>query len=271
MGKPLVNHERSSPIWEITDSKNPRKWLYDRERTGRMSDRETDGSEQTEEAEIGAEIEDDNADMVSILGDAYRGELDRETTWRSRLDQTTTWAVTVVAAILTWAFSSPDNPHYIIIVGVLAVAMFLLIESRRYRDYDIYRSRIRLFQQNLIADVLDPAQGIEHEDWRVELSSDYRKPTLKVSMQEALGNRLRRIYLPLLVVLLIAWLFRITAFAPSEEMLATAAIAVVPGTLVVTVVGIFYVAVFVTALWPRNREAKGEFREGEPGEWKDSQ
>lgn len=65
--------------------------------------------------------------------------------------------VTVVAAILTWAFSSPDNPHYVILVGILILSLFLLIEARRYRDYDVYRSRVRLFQQNLLADALDPS------------------------------------------------------------------------------------------------------------------
>jgi len=102
--------------------------------------------------------------------------------------------VTVVAAILTFAFSSADNPHYIILVGILAVSLFLLIEARRYRDYDVYRSRVRLFQQNLLADALDPSEGLEHEDWRSKLSQDYRRPTLKVSTWEATANRLRRIY-----------------------------------------------------------------------------
>jgi len=67
--------------------------------------------------------------------------------------------VTVVAAILTFAFSSADNPHYIILVGILAAVSSLLIEARRYRDYDVYRSRVRLFQQNLLADALDPSEG----------------------------------------------------------------------------------------------------------------
>lgn len=235
-----------------------------------MSDRETDGSGQTEDAKVGAEIEDDNANMASVLGDAYRGELDRETTWRSRLDQTTTWGVTVVAAILTWAFSSPDNPHYIILIGVFIVTVFLLIEARRYRDYDIYRSRVRLFQQNLLADALDPSQGIEHEDWRRKLSNDYRTPRLKVSMGEATANRLRRVYLPLMAILFIAWLFRITAFSPDESLLTTAAIGVIPGSIVVGIISLYYIIVIATAFWPRSREAKGEFREGDPGEWKDS-
>lgn len=218
---------------------------------------------------IGEDIAGTLTEMSSILGDAYRGELDRETTWRSRLDQTTTWAVTVVAAILTWAFSSPDNPHYVILVGGLAVTIFLVVEVRRYRAYDVYRSRVRLFQQNLIADALDPDQGLEHDDWRRELSRDYRTPTVKVSIPEATGNRLRRIHLPLLTVLLVAWIFRIVAFPDSGGPLATASISSIPGYLVLLFVGLVYGVLAVIALWPRDREAKGEFRPGDPGRWKE--
>ena len=235
-----------------------------------MTDKPSDDSERAKQAELGSEIAGDSTEMNSILGDAYRGELDRETTWRSRLDQTTTWGVTVVAAILTFAFSSADNPHYIILVGILVLSFFLLIEARRYRDYDVYRSRVRLFQQNLLADALDPSEGVEHEDWRSKLSRDYRTPTLKVSTAEATANRLRRIYLPLLAVLLIAWLFRITAFAPNESPLTTATIAVVPGIFVIAVIALYYIATIMIALWPRDREAKGEFREGDSKDWKES-
>lgn len=223
--------------------------------------------EAADQSGLGARMVDDVSDMGSILGDGYRGELDRETTWRTRLDQTTTWAVTVVAAIITWAFSSPDNPHYIILVGVLAVTIFLFVEARRYRDYDVYRSRIRIYQANLLADALDPSRELEHENWRAELGQDYRRPTLKVSTQEAVANRLRRVYLALLAVLLAAWLFRITVFAPGDW-LATAAIAAIPGSTVVAVVGAFYAVVLAVAFWPRDREAMGEFRKGDPGEWK---
>lgn len=221
-----------------------------------------------DESELGHEIEQDISNMSSVLGDAYRGELDRETTWRSRLDQTTTWGVTIVAAILTWAFSSPDNPHYVILVAISIVLMFLLIEARRYRDYDVYRSRVRLFQQNLLADALDPSRGVERENWRIELSDDYRRPTLKISILEAVANRLRRIYLALLIVLLVAWLFRVTAFTPRAEWIAAASIANASGIAVISLLAVFYVAVLVLAFWPRDREAMGEFRDGETGEWK---
>ena len=235
-----------------------------------MAEETPDDSKLPEESNLDSQVADQSTELSTILGDAYRGELDRETTWRSRLDQTTTWGVTVEAAILTWAFSSPDNPHYIILVGILALSFFLMIEARRYRDYDVYRSRVRLFQENWLADALDPSAGIELKEWRSKLSQDYRTPTLKVSIWEATANRLRRIYFPLLAVLLVAWIFRITAFAPNENLLETATIAIVPGIVVVTVIALYYIAAILLVLWPRDRKAKGEFREGDPKEWKES-
>ena len=101
------------------------------------------------------------------------------------------------------------------------------------------------------------------------MSKDYRRPTLKVSGAEALANRLKRVYLALLGVLLVAWVFRITAFVPRQDWLTTAGIARVPGIAVVASVGIFYVALLSIAFWPRERQAKGEFHEGDPEEWKE--
>ncbi len=220
--------------------------------------------------EIGREMVDDSTGLGSVMAHVYRGEIDRVGTWRERLDETTTWAVTLMAAILTWAFSSPDNPHYILLIGILIVTIFLGIETRRYRDYDVFRSRARVIQENLFANALDPSQGIESHEWRAELSKDYRRPTLKVSVHEALANRLRRVYLALLSVLFVAWVFRITAFAPRQDWLTTAEIARISGGAVVTVVGVFYVVLLGVTFWPHERHAKGEFREGDPDDWKET-
>lgn len=172
-----------------------------------MTDDADDGFDPAarEEREIGREMVDESTGLGSVMAHAYRGEMTRVTTWRGRLDQTTTWAVTVIAALLTWAFSAADNPHYILLVGMVVVAVFVGVEARRYRDYDVYRSRVRLIQQNLLANALDPSRGVELRDWRRELGEDYRRPTLKVSLGEALANRLRRVYLPLFGILLVAW------------------------------------------------------------------
>ncbi|ELY90095.1 DUF2270 domain-containing protein [Natrinema altunense] len=237
-----------------------------------MSDSSGDEFDPTapDQREIGREMVDDSTGLGSVMAHAYRGEIDRVGTWRQRLDETTKWAVTLMAAILTWAFSSTDNPHYILLIGIVVVAIFLGIEARRYRDYDVFRSRTRVIQENLLANALDPSQGTESHDWRAELSRDYRRPTLKVSLGEALANRLRRVYLPLLGVLLVAWVFRITAFAPRQDWLTTAEIGRIPGIVVITAVGVCYVVLLGITFWPRERRAKGEFREGDPDDWKET-
>ena len=237
-----------------------------------MTDSSSDEFDPTapDQREIGREMVDDSTGLGSVMAHAYRGEIDRVGTWRQRLDETTTWAVTLMAAILTWAFSSTDNPHYILLIGIVVVTIFLGIEARRYRDYDVFRSRARVIQENLFANALDPSQGTENHDWRAELSRDYRRPTLKVSVYEAVANRLRRVYLALLSVLLIAWIFRITAFVPRQDWLTTAGIARLPGIVVVAVVGVFYVVLLGVTFWPHERHAKGEFHDEDPEELKET-
>ena len=77
-------------------------------------------------------------------------------------------------------------------------------------------------------------------------------------------------YLALLSVLLIAWIVRITAFAPRQDWLTTAGIARIPGIVIVAAVGVFYVVLLGITFWPRERHAKGEFREGDSDDWKDT-
>lgn len=237
-----------------------------------MTDSSSDEFDPTapDQREIGREMVDDSTGLGSVMAHAYRGEIDRVGTWRQRLDETTTWAVTLMAAILTWGFSSTDNPHYILLIGIAVVTIFLGIEARRYRDYDVFRSRARVIQENLFANALDPSQGTENHDWRAELSKDYRRPTVKVSVYEALANRLRRVYLALLGVLLVAWVFRITAFAPRQDWLTTAEIARIPGIAVVAVVGVFYVVLLSVTFWPHERHAKGEFHKRPPDDRKET-
>lgn len=62
------------------------------------------------------ELFDETMGPGSAMAHLYRGEIHRMELWRGRLDRTTYWAVTIIAAILTWAFSSRDNPHYLILM-----------------------------------------------------------------------------------------------------------------------------------------------------------
>ncbi|HET7324115.1 MAG TPA: DUF2270 domain-containing protein [Halococcus sp.] len=221
--------------------------------------------EAKDEREIGREMVDQSTGLGSVAAHMYRGEMDRVTTWRQRLDETTKWAVTVIAAVLVYAFSGGAS-HAVLLAGIVVTAMFLGIESRRYQHYDIYRSRVRMIQENLLANALDPSQGVEHRDWRAELSEDYRNPKLKIRYREALQRRLQRVYLPMLGVLLAGWIFRITALTKGP-IIEGATLGSVPGFVIMGAVSVFYLGVLAVTFWPQKRQAKEEFDETDYGEW----
>jgi uncharacterized membrane protein len=223
--------------------------------TGQSSEAPPDDS--TPASSVGEGLLDEDMGPSSALAHLYRGELHRMKFWRERLDQTTNWVVLLIAAVLTWAFSSPSNPHYVLLVGDAAVVMFLFVEARRYRAYDLWRSRVRDLQQNVWAVGLDPEMEVDETAWRERLARDYHTPVLKISTEEAVAHRLRRVYLALFTVLNGAWLLRVTAFGetPWPE---SAAVGSVPGLVVTAAVLGLYVAAVVVCCRPRTWHADGE-------------
>ena len=203
----------------------------------------------------------------SSMAHLYRGEVHRMTRWRERLDRTTNWAVTVIAAILTWAFSDPTNPHYLVLVGLVTLGVFLCIEAHRYRGFDVWRSRVRLIQENVWAPGLDPSRDVTDESWRRKLSDDYHQPTIKIPFEEALAHRLRRVYLALFTVVNAAWFIRVTAFADGADWPASAAIGVVPGTVVTATVALVYLAGIVITVRPREWHSRSELRTERIDDW----
>jgi uncharacterized membrane protein len=235
-----------------------------------MSDTQADFDPQSrEEREIAGEAARDRSDFLSLMGHTYRGELGRTTSWRTRIDRTTNWAVVLTATLLTWAFSGDSRPHYILLIGIVMVTIFLGIEARRYRVYDVWRSRVRMLEENVFANALDP-EGVEHSNWRELLSEDLRQPTVKTPLVEAVSRRLRRVYFALISVLLVAWVVRLTVFATTPTGLGdTATVGQIPGTIVLTSVGAYYAAVLVLTFWPGRRRAKGELQSRtESEEWR---
>jgi uncharacterized membrane protein len=196
---------------------------------------------------VGARLGDDPSTWATLTGDIYRGEIDRMSTWRGRLDQTTNWAVVIVAAILTWAFSGSDRPHYVILIGIFAVTAFLAMEAIRYREYDVWRTRVRTLQEGPFADMYDPGAR-RGRDWGSTLASQFRDPTFTITFRESLTHRLRRSYLALLLILFAAWIARITVFRPNETWERSAAILGISGRFVTVAVGAFYAVVIALAV-----------------------
>lgn len=223
----------------------------------------TDNSESTTggpDGRIGDGIPDDESAFAGLTGEFYRGEVERMASWRGRLDQTTNWAVVVVAAILTWAFSSANNPHYVILIGVFGVAAFLAMEAVRYREYDIWRRRVRILQKDLFAEMYSPDPSGD-TGWQTELSEGLRDPRFNISYRQALAHRLRRSYLALLLLLLAAWIARITVFEASETWQQTSSILVIPGELVTGIVVAFYLVALSVAAWTAREGRVREFQE----------
>ena len=95
-----------------------------------------------------------SAPEIGALAHLYRGELYRSTVWRTRLDATTNWAVVTTGIALSLTFSSPTaSPLPLVLVGLL-VAVFLCIETRRYRFFDFWRIRAHVLEVQFFGPIL---------------------------------------------------------------------------------------------------------------------
>ncbi len=81
-----------------------------------------------------------STEHINVLAHYHRAEVARMAGWRDRIDRTTNWAITVVGAMLSVSLSTPTAHHGVVIFAMLLVLLMLVIESRRYRFFDVYRA-----------------------------------------------------------------------------------------------------------------------------------
>lgn len=180
----------------------------------------------------------------------YRGEVSRSNTWRRRLDTTTNWAVVTVAAILTFSFGSATNSHVVILMAMLLVCLFLWIEARRYRYYELWALRVRLMETDFFAAMLTPP-FMPHQEWATRLTDSLLTPEFPISFLEAIGRRLRRNFIWLFMLLGLAWAIKLLLHPEPatsiEQFLSHAAIGFIPGHLVAFLTTCFFFVVFLLA------------------------
>lgn len=220
-----------------------------------------------EHREVGEGLLEEEMAPSSSMAHLYRGEIHRMKFWRERLDRTSNWAVIVMSGVLTWGFSGRNRPHYILLLGIAALTAFLFMEAQRYRGYDLWRGRVRILQKNVFAYGLDPSAGLEDTSWRETLSQDYRIPVIKITREEAIAHRLRRIYLLLFTIMLGAWTIRVTAFV-SMPWPASASIGAIPGLLVTVIVVVLYLIAVLIAVRPRTWRAEDELHSRDIGKYR---
>jgi uncharacterized membrane protein len=214
-----------------------------------------------------------SVENVNALSHYYRGELSRMISWRDRLDRTTNWAITGAGAMLSVSLSSPQSHHGVLLFAMVLIYLMLNIESRRYRFFHVYRSRVRIMERNYYARILSPREALDPAHWMNQLSDDLRLPKFSMSHNEAMARRLRRNYIWLYLILLLAWVLKTTTgvlqpttgtaqlVRSTSELLNNAAIGYMPGWIVVLAILSFYG--WLIYLVVRHRDTTGELAYGE--------
>lgn len=149
------------------------------------------------------------SEYVSAIVHLYRGELYRATTWRLRLDRTTNWAVLTTAGLLTFAFQRDTgmHTHWILLLGIALVTVFLFFEARRFQFEDVWRARVRILEEHFYAPVLrgEPIAA----RWGGLFARDLGRPRFKITLLQAVRARLVRNYWAVYSLLTAAWVLKV--------------------------------------------------------------
>lgn len=193
-----------------------------------------------------------SAAEIGALAHLYRGEMYRSKIWRTRLDTTTNWAVVTTGIALSVTFSSREASPLPIVLVSLLLAVFLIFEGRRYRYFDIFRTRVRVFETSFYGPILR-GHGIQLDNrWNEVLADDYEGLYFHISLVEAMGRRLRRNYSWIFVVQIISYWSKLaihpTPIGSLEDLWARSAIGPLHGQVVLSIGAIWYLGLLALGL-----------------------
>lgn len=203
-----------------------------------------------------------SSDFTTAMIHFYRGEVSRSNAWRARLDATTNWAVITTGAALTFAFGSRANPSAVLIIVTFLILLFLFIEARRYRYYELWTYRVRLMETNFFAALLSPP-FLPKAEWAEKVTESLNHPRFPISLLEAFGRRYRRNYAPIFLILAASWIGKVyahpTPVADLAEFVRRSQIGPISGWLVLVAGVIFNGTLIAIGLFTAGlRESKGE-------------
>jgi len=210
----------------------------------------------------------DARDRSMILAHYYRAMVGRADVWRTRMDTTTNWAIGATAAVVSFALGNPAVPHYVVWIATLLTISFLQLEARRLTFYNLWQQRVLMLEAGLIRPALAAAGGASGGDaaevaaephgggrWDIDLAraldASLGRTVPGMSRLKAVARRLRRIYLYLFGVQLLAWLSKLAnhpRIAGSfDEFANRANVAAAPGAVVLAVVAALFLGAAVFA------------------------
>jgi uncharacterized membrane protein len=193
------------------------------------------------------------SEFITAMVHLHRGELGEATAWRSRIDTTTHWAVVLSATALSFVFSDNSSERHVLIpIITLFITFLMLMEARRYRFFDIWRSRARMIEINFYRPMLDGTKAAMPE-WAETLAHDMEWPHFHMPWWEAAGRRLRRNYQWIYAILLGSWVVVLmshpTASTSFTEVVARASIGPFSGRFVIAGMLVFYGALVALGVY----------------------
>jgi uncharacterized membrane protein len=162
--------------------------------------------------------------------------------------------------------SETASPLPLVLVGLL-VAVFLLIEARRYRFFDFFRIRAHIMEVYFFGPILR-GQGVRVDnDWNTTLYQDYIAPSLHITFLEAVGRRLRHNYGWIFFIQVTSYIGKLlihpTPIGSVDEFFARATIGPVPGQLVL-LAGLLFHSTWITVALMTYRSRRGGDRARPP-------
>ncbi len=214
----------------------------------------------------------DSGNFTNAMIHFYRGEMSRSNSWRQRLDATTNWAVITTGAALSFVFSELENTASILLIDSFLVLLFLFIEARRYRYYELWTYRVRVMEKNFFVGLLSPP-FMPHADWADKITDSLKNPRFPIGLLEALGRRYRRNYAPIFLILAGSWVGKTymhpTAVENLAEFIERSAIGPLPGWLVLAIGVVFNGTLIALGLFTTGlQQSQGEVLSETASRWK---
>lgn len=121
--------------------------------------------------------------------------------------------------------------------------MMLWIEARRYRFCDAFRGRVRMLESHFLVAMVARNPALLGGDWPKLVCEDLILPSFKISKFEAVGRRLKRNYVFIFAIIIVAWMTKVFMHAnPAitfwSSFYAALAVGELPGWLVGAVLAV---------------------------------
>jgi len=191
-------------------------------------------------------------EYIQALAHFYRAEMHRSLVWRTRLDTTTNWAIVATLAILTASLQNPTYAREALLLGMGANVVFLTIEARRFRFFDVWRARVRMLEENFYGGILRRDQASPHDQWGSQVADDLLRPRFHLTRIQAFRARLMRNFRWIFLFLAVAWIGHATGSHTEHHLLGMANL---PAWLPDVFVAAFYVGLVGVAIFTPRAEA----------------